>query len=133
MPLMKKFQDICIIDDDAIAIFGLKRSMESLGLSKNISVFENGLDAIERFEQIIKNGSRLPSLIFVDLNMPVMDGWHFLEEFFEMHPSGKESPLIFIMSSSIDVKDLEKAKSHDLEECYLVKPVTSDVLKRILT
>ena len=90
------------------------------------------LDAFENFDLQIKNGSSLPSLIFVDLNMPVMNGWDFLEEFTKIYPKDKEMPLIFIMTSSIDVKDLEKAKAYNLEDHYLLKPVTSDVLKRIL-
>lgn len=129
---MREFEDICIIDDDAIAIFGLKRSMESIGLSKNISVFENGLDAFESFEQLIKKGLKLPSVIFIDLNMPVMDGWDFMHEFVKIHPSEKEMPLIFIMTSSIDRKDVEKAKTYNLEGNYVVKPITSEVLKRIM-
>lgn len=129
---MKKIDEICIIDDDAIAVFGLKRSAESIGISKNVLVFENGLDAFENFDLQIKNGSNLPSLIFVDLNMPVMDGWEFLTEFTKIYPKEKEMPIIFIMTSSIDVKDVEKAKAYNLEGHYLLKPVTSDVLKRIL-
>lgn len=129
---MKKIDEICIIDDDAIAVFGLKRSAESIGISKNVLVFENGLDAFENFDLQIKNGLNLPSLIFVDLNMPVMDGWEFLTEFTKIYPKEKEMPIIFIMTSSIDVKDVEKAKAYNLEGHYLLKPVTSDVLKRIL-
>lgn len=130
---MKKFEDICIIDDDAIAVFGLKRSMQSIGISTDISVFENGHDAIENFHQQIKSELSLPSLLFIDLNMPVMDGWDFLEAFAKIHPEEKEMPTIFIMTSSVDAKDVEKAKAYNLEGHYLIKPVTSDVLKRILT
>lgn len=129
---MKKFEDFCIIDDDPIAIFSLKRSAESIGISKNILVFKNGLDAFESFDLQIKNKSSLPSLIFLDLNMPVMNGWEFLEEFTKIYPKEKEMPIIFIMTSSIDVKDVEKAKAYNLEGHYLLKPVTSDVLKRVL-
>jgi len=129
---MKKFEDISIIDDDAVAVFGLKRSLESTGISQTISVFENGLDAFENFEEQIKNGSSVPSLLFIDLNMPVMDGWDFLEEFTKIYPEEKEMPTIFIMTSSIDLKDVEKAKTYNLEEHYLLKPVTSDILKHIL-
>jgi len=129
---MKTIEKICIIDDDAIAVFGLKRSLESIGFSNDISVFENGLDAFEKFEQQIKDESSLPSVIFIDLNMPVMDGWGFLAEFTKIYPEEKQLPEIFIMTSSIDLKDNEKAKRYGLEGSYLVKPVTSDVLERIM-
>ena len=129
---MRKLEDICIIDDDAIAVFSIKRSLESIGISKNILVFDNGLDAFESFDLQIKNGLSLPSVIFIDIHMPVMDGWGFLEAFTKIYPEEKEMPIIFIMTSSIDTNVVEKAKVYNLEGHYLVKPVTSDILKRIL-
>ena len=129
---MKVFENIYIIDDDAVATFGLKRSIESISAAKHISSFENGLLALENLKQRIKNGQKLPLLIFVDLYMPIMGGWEFLEEFFKVYPPEKVIPLIFIMSSSIALNEIEKAKIFELENNYLSKPVTSDVLKRIL-
>jgi len=122
----------CIIDDDAIAVFGLKRALKNIGFTPNLSVFENGLDALENFEKLLENDSELPSLIFIDLNMPVMGGWDFMGEFIKLIPCKKDLPAIYIMTSSIDIRDVEKAKAFGLESNYLIKPVSAEVLKEIL-
>lgn len=95
-------------------------------------IYENGLDALENFAQRIKDGAEIPSLIFIDLNMPVMGGWDFMEEFTKVLPYKKNMPKIFIMTSSIDLRDMEKATAYGLESNYLIKPVSGDVLKGIL-
>ncbi|NNE76376.1 MAG: response regulator [Pricia sp.] len=129
---MKKFDGTCIIDDDAIAIFGLKGAMQALGFVEDIIVFENGLDALEDFEEKMQNGAKLPSLLFIDLNMPVLDGWGFLEEFYKLRQREESMPTIYIMTSSIDQKDMERAKTYNLEHNYLEKPIYAEVLERIL-
>ncbi|SDE95854.1 Response regulator receiver domain-containing protein [Pricia antarctica] len=129
---MENHNRTCIIDDDAIAIFGLKRALKSIGFTPDLSVFENGLEALEKFEKLLENGSELPSLIFIDLNMPVMDGWDFMEEFTKLIPSQKDMPEIYIMTSSMDFKDVEKAKTYGLEDNYLIKPISKEVLEGIV-
>lgn len=129
---MKTHSQICIIDDDAISVFGLKRAMSAIGFAPDISVFENGLDALENLEKYLQNDSILPSLIFIDLNMPVMDGWDFIGEFSKLIPNKNDMPEIYVMTSSIDVKDIEKAKIFGLETKYLIKPVFKEVLEEIL-
>ena len=129
------FSDICIIEDDAIAIFGIKRALAKLLPSKdlNLTIFENGEDAMENFELRFNNGEKLPSLIFVDLNMPIMSGWDFLDEFTETYPSKETWPDIFIMSSSINPEDYEKAKTYNLEKNYLTKPVNKALLEKVFS
>ncbi len=129
---MKKHVQACIIDDDAIAVFGLKRAMAIIGFTTDVLIYENGLDALENFAQRIKDGSEIPSLLFIDINMPVMGGWDFMEEFTKVLPYKKNMPKIFIMTSSIDLRDMEKATAYGLESNYLIKPVSADVLEGIV-
>lgn len=104
-----------------------------MGFTLDLSVFENGLDALESFEKLLEDDSALPSLIFVDLNMPVMAGWDFMGEFTKLIPSPTDMPEIYVMTSSIDVKDLETAKTYGLEAHYLIKPVSAGILEGILS
>ncbi len=129
---MTDHNQTCIIDDDAIAVFGLKRAMTTIGFTPDLSIFENGLDALENFKKLLEDGTKLPSLIFIDLNMPVMDGWDFMGEFTKLIPPQENMPEVFVMTSSIDVKNIEKAKTYGLEANYLIKPVSADVLEGIL-
>lgn len=128
---MSYLREICIIDDDAIAVFGFKRALKALGLSANPSVFENGLDALENFEERTKIGEEIPSPIFVDLNMPIMDGWSFLDDFTKVYPSHKILSAIFIMTSSLNPNDRAKAETYGLGENYLIKPLGVEVLQNI--
>lgn len=129
---MKKHVQACIIDDDAIAVFGLKRAMAIIGFTTDVLIYENGLDALENFAQRIKDGAEIPSLIFIDINMPVMGGWDFMEEFTKVLPYKKNMPKIFVMTSSVDLRDMEKATAYGLESNYLIKPVSGHVLEGIL-
>lgn len=130
---MKANSRTYIIDDDAIAVFGLKRAMTSIGITAELSIFENGFDALENFKKLLVNDSELPAVMFIDLHMPVMDGWDFMGEFTKLRPYPEDWPEIYIMTSSIDNKDVEKAKTYGLEANYLLKPVYADVLEGIFS
>lgn len=125
-------EKIGIVDDDAIAVFGMKRALVAIGESTELLIFENGQDALDAFKKCIATKEKLPSTIFIDLNMPVMDGWDLVRELTLLIPSKKEMPTIYIMTSSIDMRDVEKAKIYGLEANYLVKPVSAENLAEIL-
>ena len=78
---MKKIKCACVIDDDPICTYWTKKMMDELMFSEDILIFENGQDAIEGLKNIIARGEQLPEVILLDLNMPIMDGWDFLEDF----------------------------------------------------
>ena len=129
---MGNFEKTCIIDDDAIAVFGLKRAMQALKFSPELVIYENGLDAIEAFKTMIEGEMSLPSLILIDINMPVMDGWDFITEMRKIWPKDLEEPTIYMMTSSLSPMDVETAKSFGLENNYLIKPIYAEVLQDIL-
>lgn len=127
---MKKVEIACIIDDDPIYVLCTKRIMELADFCESFLIFHNGKEALDRLTAIIKNGEHLPALILLDLNMPVMDGWEFLDEFIKVPAPQKIT--IYIVTSSIDPADVERAKQYDNVNNYLVKPVTVNTLKEIL-
>lgn len=128
---MKKIDIACIIDDDPIFVFGTKKIMNIANFCESIMVFHNGEEAINHLKPIIESGSpSIPDLILLDLNMPIMDGWQFLDEFIKVYCDRKIT--IFIVSSSIDPADVERAKKYDRVSNYLVKPIKADNLKEIL-
>ncbi|WBU90444.1 response regulator [Cellulophaga omnivescoria] len=129
---MNKVFSACIIDDDPIFVYGTKRIMKEVGFSEEIEVFENGLDAIEELTQKSIVEKKLPRLIFLDLNMPIMNGWEFLDDFIKIPEHIRKDVVIYIVSSSIDPRDIERVKTYDIVTDYILKPVTPKDLKNML-
>ncbi len=128
---MKKIDLACIIDDDPIHVFGAKRAISIANLCNSVLVFNNGKDAFDKIRAIFKSGSNLPELILLDINMPVWDGWDFLDEFVQL-PVSKDVT-IFIMTSSVDPIDREKAKKYNQVNHFIVKPITVEKLTEALS
>jgi len=127
---MKKIALTCIIDDDPIFIFGTQRMMKIANFCESFMIFHNGKNALDTLEKIILADGTLPDLILLDLNMPIMDGWEFLDEFIKI--KCRQKITIYIITSSIDDEDVKKAKTYSSVSNYLLKPVTIDGLKALL-
>lgn len=127
---MKKIDIAFVVDDDPIFVFGIKRAADIIGFCNSLMVFNNGQEALDTVKSVFRSNEKLPDVILLDLNMPVMDGWEFVEEFIKI-PCKKEV-LIYIVSSSIDPEDIRRAKSLESVSGYIVKPISLDSLKDIL-
>ena len=103
-----KIQEILLIDDDRMTNFINKTVIKSEFPDYSPVIFENGLDAIEH----IRENPNTPYLIFLDINMPIMDGWEFLEALSK--DTNQYNLVIHILSSSLDTVDKRKAKESDL-------------------
>ena len=123
----------CIIDDDVIYICLVRKIIESKNLCSGIIVFNDGEQSINYFESLLKqlDNNEVPDIIFLDLNMPIMDGWEFLERFkLIKHKLPKEISL-YVVSSSINPMDVNRAKATPTVNDYLVKPVKLKDLETI--
>ncbi|WP_306568091.1 response regulator [Flavobacterium lindanitolerans] len=129
---MKKFNDVFVVDDDKVYHFILKNLLKRNNIEVNSRFFENGHDAIEGLKENSKNGTTLPDLILLDINMPVMDGWQFLEEFRKIKGTLNKETVIYMVSSSNSPLDLNKAKDFPNEiQDYFLKPVCLEDICRI--
>lgn len=128
-----KIKLACIIDDDTVYINLVKRIIEAKQLCQNLLIFENGQEALTFFETILNNedASKIPDIIFLDLNMPVMDGWEFLANFIQIKNRLTKAITLYVVSSSINPLDIQKAKSIQSVKEYLIKPVTISDLEEI--
>lgn len=130
---MKDKARIYIIDDDEIFQFITRKSFERLDRKDELFFFLNGEDALLSIKDSIASGIELPELIFLDINMPIMDGWDFLTELQVLIDSAVNKPNIYMVSSSIDDKDLIKSKKYSMIKDYIVKPIKDVHIKEILT
>ncbi|RXJ50250.1 response regulator [Gelidibacter gilvus] len=127
---MKKINTICIIDDDPIFRFGTKKMMETVQFSLKFLVYKNGKDAFDNLLPQLRLNTNLPDVILLDLNMPLMDGWQFLDELAKI-PFAKNIP-IYIVSSSVDSRDIKKAKSYKMVNKYIVKPFSISKIQELM-
>lgn len=123
-----KISCLCIIEDDPIQIFIQQNFVNKTGLVEELLIFKNGSEAMEGLKQ---RASFMPEVIFLDLNMPIWDGWIFLSEFQKL-PRSNESA-VYILTSSANFQDSEKAKEFQLEDRLLLKPLSFESLVDILT
>lgn len=128
---MTKLSSICIIDDDEIYTFLLKKTLKKINVCNNIKVYVNGADGIEKIKALIENQEELPDLIFLDINMPLLDGWEFLDEYKKLKQKIVKRISIYVVSSSISIADIDKAKSHLEVVDFLTKPIEAETLKNI--
>ena len=131
--MTEKIKMACIIDDDSIYVNLVKKIIETKKLCDNLLVFNNGKDGIDYFESILQNLEQndIPEIILLDINMPVMDGWEFIERFTKIQNKFKKRITLYVVSSSINATEIEKAKSLSSVENYLVKPVNIDELEAV--
>lgn len=129
---MSPNQKICIIDDDEIYIFLMKKSFAAMGIHQEVISFLNGADALEELLHLKNNQEDLPGIILLDINMPIMDGWEFLNEFRKIQSENSSKIPIYIVSSSIANEDIEKSKQYPEIIDYLSKPLELETIVSII-
>lgn len=125
---MPKFNHVCVIDDDPIYTYLTEKVMKMVDFSNYTEFFENGEVALNSLKPRLRSGRNLPDLILLDLNMPMLDGWQFLDEFIVASNTDKKVT-IHLVTSSIDPKDREKAEKYSVVDKYIVKPITPAILQ----
>ena len=116
---MTQFDAIFLVDDDPINNLINKRLLSKTGLSRNIREFLGGEDALLLLKEVPDKDHLL---IFLDINMPVLNGWEFLNKYLENFPTRNDR--IIILSSSIDFQDRQRAQEYHIVAGFLEKPLT---------
>jgi CheY-like chemotaxis protein len=129
---MEKIRMVAVVDDDEVYTFAVKRIIARSEIAQETTYFQNGKAALDFFTNNLENQAQLPDLILLDINMPVMDGWQFMDAFIALQPHLTKKITVYIVSSSIDEDDYNKAKSIEAVTDFIVKPVTVDALQQIL-
>lgn len=127
---MNQDLNLCVIDDDEIYQYTVEVTVKSFGLIKNIMPFADGEEAINFIVEHIENKKLLPDVILLDINMPVMDGFQFMEEYIDLKIGKKIT--IYMVSSSVDQADIDRAKRISEISDYIVKPIQQERLKSII-
>lgn len=126
------FKSVAIIDDDKIFQRTIQKTIGQIETIEDIYTFSDGKEAIDYFGIYSSDLKMLPDVIFLDINMPNMNGWEFLEAYFLLEPTLAKKSTIYIVSSSIDPHDLEKAKAVNEVSDYIVKPLNIELFTQIV-
>ncbi len=121
---------LLIIDDDPIYRFSFKKIVASIRPDIELDTVNDGQEAIRYFNPAEGRHKKV-KLILVDLNMPVMDGWGFLDAY-RLMPFGKEHISVYIVSSSSNPSDLDRSEEYPEVSGYLVKPIKREALLELL-
>ena len=131
-PNNSKTVSVLLVDDDEINNFISIKLIKKALLNTEIMACLNGRFAIEQLTEIQqKDPAGLPDYILLDINMPIMNGWEFLEEYkrLNLDPLGKSK--IYIISSSVFSNDINKARSYPLVKDFISKPLNVEKIKEL--
>lgn len=128
---MKKMAHILLIDDNEIDNYINNHIIKDNDITEKITTKNSAIDALAFLETIKDDFAEFPDLIFLDISMPKMDGFGFLEEFIKLpKPSGKECSVIMLTSSN-NPEDRAKALNYDAVIDYFVKPLQDTMIKSL--
>lgn len=129
---------ILCVDDDAITLMMSKITIKKAGFSDDVITVFNGQEAIDYYAELKETSTEMtnkeyPQLIFLDLNMPVLGGWEFLDDFMNLYYEKFTDTKVVIISSTVDPFDKEKAKSYPIVIDFFSKPITKEMLNQLTT
>ena len=129
---MMNFNNVFIVDDDLVFHFIMKKLFAKTNINVNTSYFFNGSEAIDDLKNKLNQQSAVPDLILLDINMPICDGWQFLEEFKKLKHFLKKEIMVYLVSSSDDISDIKKSEEYKSEvQQYFNKPMTIESFQKI--
>lgn len=119
---MRKLERVMLIDDDVNTNFYNKILLEQSNLVEDIVIFQQAMEALA----YLKNDGQNVSLILLDINMPVMNGWEFLEAYEKLDTKLKETLVVVMLTSSVNKEDHERASKIKSIKRFLSKPISPE-------
>jgi len=131
---MNKLKTVLLIDDDEATNFINKLLIDKFNITDQLLVARNGREALEVLQKCAaqeQEASKLPELILLDINMPVMDGFEFLEAYSRLLLPEKESVVIAVLTTSLNPKDMQRVNDLGITD-FLNKPLNKDSLQNLM-
>jgi len=122
---------VMLVDDNDTDNFINKRIIELTGFAYRIEIKNSGKSALEYLESVQDDDGNLPDLIFLDINMPIVDGFVFLYEFEKFSESIKDKCKIVILSSSDNQRDIDNIINNKLVVKFITKPLSEEALEEV--
>jgi len=126
--MKQKLNCVMLVDDNEDDNFFHKIVLKETGIAEHIKVAESGFEALD----FLKNENKIPELIFLDINMPKMNGWEFLEEYRKLNDEQKARVIIIMLTTSLNPADRKKALVIPEVDGFETKPLTHETLSEII-
>ncbi|MAX81981.1 MAG: response regulator [Crocinitomicaceae bacterium] len=120
-----------LVDDDDVYLFITKKILKMISPDITIREFTDGEEALDFFKENAFDDNIIPDVILLDLNMPYLDGWGFLNEMNKLHPDLARKTKIYIVTSSDNEEDLSSAENFKELAGYFVKPIERERLQEL--
>ncbi|MBF4505264.1 response regulator [Flavobacterium sp. JLP] len=127
-----KFETVMIIDDNLVDLYIISRMVTKNNFGKNVLHYTEAQEAMKYLQENQENISKLPQIIFVDIYMPLMSGFEFLEAYDTLSTNLKNYCKTYIVSSTIDNEDIAQSNNNKNVVAFHVKPITKEFLDRII-
>ncbi|TVZ17015.1 response regulator [Maribacter sp. MAR_2009_72] len=132
IPLKKKLSCILLIDDDHATNYIHKRVINKAEITEKIVDLESGYDALKYLEQTDFEAYPRPDIIFLDINMPGMDGWEFLEGYENLSVEQRSKIILVMLTTSLNPDDKNKSDSISTIDGFKNKPLTHEILQDVI-
>ncbi|HEY2726033.1 MAG TPA: response regulator [Parafilimonas sp.] len=130
---MKKIQRVIMVDDDSFSHMICKGNIRRIAAEIEFVEFTSPEKGIEYIETAFNKEVEYPTVLLLDINMPVMDGWEFLERYDSIESNVKDQITIYLLSSSIDPRDKQRAAANKYVKGFLMKPFRKTMVEEILS
>lgn len=122
--------ELFLVDDDKVVNLIHSKVIRKSGAAQKVTAFDNAKAALETLKDLLRTRpEELPEIILLDINMPDMDGWEFLEEFEQFQLPMQYKCKVIIVSSSVDPRDKERSKKYKTVSDFISKPLTAERMK----
>ncbi len=128
---MKKIKKVLVIDDDQINNIIFEKLASISDFAEEVVTCLSAVDGLDYLQKIQKDQEEPPNLIFLDIRMPIVNGWEFLERFKKLDTVYFKDVLVYMLTSSSDQSDVNKAKNFSIVTDYIVKPLAVETLNEI--
>lgn len=127
--MTKKIDTVLIVDDDEVSNFIYTKTMAQVDFATNVITIRSANEALKFLRNSAKG--KPPDIVFLDINMPIMNGWEFLEEYRKFSNDSAKDIVLVMLSSSVFREDIEKSRAYPEVNEYVSKPLTKETLEEI--
>ena len=128
----QEYINVLIVDDDEINNFIAAKLIKKVNELSSVQTSLNGLEGINYIKSLLDNQEKMPDVIFLDINMPIMNGWEFLDEYEKIKSLVQKETRIYMLSSSVYNDDIKKAETYTSVKKFISKPLTLEKLENLI-